>query len=134
MARRRLSPSPATTATTTGADGKLQLRDVPAGNYSVFASAYRHLPYYTEFEAQEESDAQRAGDRVRQHPVGSVEGTITTESGDPVDEVLVTCTQPNVDPFTYTDENGHYRIDNVPPATGSSAVTSRASSPSAKTP
>jgi hypothetical protein len=47
-------------------------------------------------------------------PVGAVEGWIRDENGDPVPDVLVTCVQPNVDPFAYTDETGYYFIGNVP--------------------
>jgi hypothetical protein len=99
---------------TTGADGSFSFEDVPAGTYSVFASAYRHLSYYAEFEAQEDPAQNTLNIECPNIPVGAVEGTITDENGDPVDEALVTCTQPFVDPFTYTDANGHFLIENVP--------------------
>jgi hypothetical protein len=51
-------------------------------------------------------------------PVGSVEGTVVDENGEPVDDALVNAVQPNVDPFTYTDATGHFRIDNIPAGEG----------------
>nr|MDQ3023646.1 carboxypeptidase-like regulatory domain-containing protein [bacterium] len=78
--------------------------------------AYRHLTYSAEYTATEEGPNET--DIILENiPVGVVEGTITDERGDPIDDVLVNATQPNVDPFTYTDASGHYRIENVPAGT-----------------
>src|SRR6185369_14654524 len=52
---------------------------------------------------------------ISEVPVGSVEGTVTdSETNEPLEDVLVNATQPNVDPFSYTDASGHFRIDNIP--------------------
>jgi hypothetical protein len=98
---------------TTGADGTFNFTDVPAGPYYVVASAYKHLPYSADFNATE-AGPNEVDIELPNVPVGSVEGTVTDEDGDPVEDVLVNATQPYVDPFTYTDGSGHYRIDNVP--------------------
>jgi len=98
---------------TTTADGKFNFDGTPAGPYYVIVSAYKHLPFNESFTATEAgpNDVDVVLDEI---PVGSVEGTVTDENGTPVDDVLVNATQPYVDPFTYTDASGHFRIDNVP--------------------
>lgn len=101
-------------STTTAEDGSYSFEGVPAGTYYVFASAYKHLPYNGEFEAKENAAENDAPITLPNVPVGSVEGTVVDENGEPVPDTLVNCTQPYVDPFTYTDATGHYRIDNVP--------------------
>lgn len=95
-------------------NGEYSFQDVPAGTYYVFASAYRHLTFNAEFEAVEDAQQNVLDIELPNVPVGAVEGTVTDESGTPVPDALVNCTQPNVDPFTYTDASGHYRIENVP--------------------
>jgi len=99
---------------TTGPDGTYTFEDVPAGSYWVFASAYKHLPYNAEFTAVEDPAENVLDIELPNIPVGIVEGTLTDEDGNPVDDALVTCTQPFVDPYTYSDAAGHYRIENVP--------------------
>jgi hypothetical protein len=100
--------------TNTDEEGNFGFEDVPAGPYYVFASAYRHLPYDTMYQVLEDAEENYFEIVLQQQPVGAVEGVITDEGGNPLPDVLVTCTQPNVDPFSYTDESGYYLIDNVP--------------------
>jgi len=101
-------------STTTDENGEFSFTGIPAGGYYVFASAYRHLPYSNMLEVAEEA-AQNDFEIVCANiPVGTVEGVITDETGAPVPDALVNATQPNVDPFSYTDGSGHYRIENVP--------------------
>jgi protocatechuate 3,4-dioxygenase beta subunit len=102
----------------TGEDGTFEFSDIPAGPYYVFSSAYRHLPYSTEYEAEAapaENDLEIVLPNI---PVGSVEGDVVDENGTPIDDALVNAVQPNVDPFTYTDATGHSRIDNIPAGDG----------------
>lgn len=99
---------------TTGADGKFNFAELPAGQYYVCATAYKHLPFSNTFEVDEDPAQNDFLATVPEIPVGSVEGTVTDENGDPLPDVLVNATQPYVDPFTYSDASGHYRIDNVP--------------------
>jgi hypothetical protein len=104
-------------AMTTGPDGTFEFSDVPAGPYYVFAGAYRHETYNAEFTAQEDETQNTINIPLPNIAVGSVEGVVTDENGVPIEDVLVNATQPNVDPFTYTDSTGHFRIDNVPTGT-----------------
>jgi hypothetical protein len=99
---------------TTDADGDFSLADVPVGTYYVFASAYGHVTYNATFEAEEDPAENHLEITLDNIPVGAVEGVVLDEQGEPVPDVLVTCTQPYVDPFTYTDATGHYSIENVP--------------------
>jgi large repetitive protein len=99
---------------TTDANGEYSFTDVPVGQYYVFASAYRHLTYNADFEAQEDPALNVLEISLPNVPVGAVEGVVTDENGTPLPDVLVNCTQPNVDPFTYTDAGGHFSIENVP--------------------
>lgn len=101
-------------STNTDENGEFSLSGLPAGNYYVFASAWRHLPYSNMLEVVADP-AQNDFTLVCPNiPVGTVQGLITDETGAPVPDALVNATQPNVDPFSYTDESGHYRIENVP--------------------
>ncbi len=95
-------------------DGTFSFEDVPAGPYYVFASAYRHISYSSNVEVDPEPTANDVTITLPEIPVGSVEGRVTDENGNPIPDVLVNATQPNVDPFTYTDSNGNFVIDNVP--------------------
>ncbi len=98
-------------------NGEFNFEDVPAGEYYLFASAYRHVPVNETIELSEnpaENEEELVLDPV---PVGAVEGVVTDEHGNPIVDCLVNATQPNVDPFTYTDSNGHFLIENVPTGT-----------------
>ena len=44
-------------------------------------------------------------------------GCVEDEDGYPIPDALVNATQPNVDPFTFTDENGDFELSNVPVGT-----------------
>lgn len=99
---------------TTDANGNYSFEGVPVGQYYVFASAYRHEAYNGQFEAQEDAAQNVLNITLPNIPVGAVQGMVTDDQGQPVADALVTCTQPNVDPFTYTDATGHYTIENIP--------------------
>lgn len=99
----------------TDADGKFDFEGVPAGPYYVFVSAYRHIPASGEFNASENAAENTPEYVLPEVPVGAVEGTVVdADTNEPVEDVLVNATQPNVDPFTYTDASGHFFIDNIP--------------------
>ncbi|MBN2082645.1 carboxypeptidase regulatory-like domain-containing protein [bacterium] len=104
-------------STVTDETGAFNFEDVPAGYYYVFASAYRHLPYSADLEIVENPTDNVFPIVVANVPVGAVQGTVVDENGNPVPDCLVNATQPNVDPFTYSDETGHYLIENVPTGT-----------------
>lgn len=94
-------------------NGDFTIDGIAAGPYIVFANAYRHLPFSGNAEIAE--DGSTTVDIVLEEvPVGSVEGDVTDEDGNPLPDVLINCVQPNQDPFTFTDSSGHYRIDNIP--------------------
>ncbi|MCB1219979.1 MAG: carboxypeptidase regulatory-like domain-containing protein [Planctomycetales bacterium] len=95
-------------------NGEFSFEDVPAGPYYVFASAYRHISYSADVTVEEEAAANEVTITLPEVPVGSVEGRVTDEDGNPIPDALVNATQPNVDPFTYTNSNGEFVIDNVP--------------------
>ncbi|GEM_PF-1475428 len=97
--------------------GEFAFEDVPAGTYYVFASAYRHLPFNDSYEVSEVPAENVYELVVPNIPVGAVQGVVTDDTGAPVNDCLVNATQPYVDPFTYTDGEGGYLIDNVPAGT-----------------
>jgi hypothetical protein len=99
---------------TTDANGDYSVADIPVGHYYVMVNAYKHLPYAGEAELVANPDTNVLDVVLPVIPVGSVEGTVRDETGAPMPDTLVNATQPFVDPFTYTDSTGHYRIDNVP--------------------
>ncbi|MCB1215904.1 carboxypeptidase regulatory-like domain-containing protein [bacterium] len=95
-------------------NGEFSFDEVPAGPYYVFASAYRHVAYSADVTVEENEAANEVVITLPEIPVGSVQGKVTDEDGNPLPDVLVNATQPNVDPFTYTDASGNFVIDNVP--------------------
>ncbi len=96
----------------TDENGNFDLGEIPSGFYSTFAQAYGYLGYWNELEITEDtSDYQIVLEPV---PVGEIEGRVVDEDGVPVPDALVNATQPNVDPFTFTDENGEFLLTNVP--------------------
>ena len=99
----------------TDENGDFDLGEIPAGFYSVFATAYGYLGYWDMREIAE--DDPNAEIELEEVPVGSVGGTVKDENGDPIVDALVNATQPYVDPFTFTDENGGFLLDNVPEGT-----------------
>lgn len=104
-------------STNTDDNGEFSFSGIPAGNYYVFASAYQHLPYSNMLEVAEDAAQNNFEITCANAPVGIVAGVITDENGAPVADALVNATQPYVDPFSYSDESGHYRIENVPAGT-----------------
>jgi len=100
--------------TNTDANGDFSFDELPAGSYWVFLDAYRHTSYWGEEQLEESTSANTFDYVLENIPVGGVEGYIRDENGNPVEDVLVTCVQPNIDPFAYTDANGYYYIGNVP--------------------
>jgi len=109
-------------ATNADADGNFSFEGIPAGNYYVFASAYKHLPYSDNIEIVADTgnsveESNTVNIELPNQPVGTVTGNVVDDHGNPVPDTLVNATQPNVDPFTYTDVNGNYTIENVPVGT-----------------
>jgi hypothetical protein len=102
-------------ATSTDADGRYDLGQIPAGYYSVFVSAYGYLGLGNEMELTADNSAMDF--TMLAVPVGSVTGTVTDDTGNPIPDALVNATQPNVDPFTFTDANGYFELTNVPAGT-----------------
>ncbi len=96
----------------TDENGNFDLGEIPSGHYSIFAQAYGYLGYWAD--EQIESDKPDYEITLDPIPVGAIEGDVFDEKGNPVADVLVNATQPNIDPFTFTDANGHFRLDNVP--------------------
>jgi len=95
----------------TDENGNFDLGEIPAGAYSIFASAYGYLGYWDYRDIQEDTTVEIALEPV---PVGEVEGVVTDEEGNPVEDALVNASQPFVDPFTFTDANGAFVLTNVP--------------------
>jgi protocatechuate 3,4-dioxygenase beta subunit len=98
-------------------NGEFSFENVAVGPYYVFADAYRHLPFDAQLEMLPDVENEVEVLLVNT-PVGSVEGVVTDEDGEPIPDVLVNCVQPYRDPFTFTDVDGHYRIDNIPASQG----------------
>jgi len=99
-------------AATTDENGNYDLGEIPSGYYSVFVSAHGYLGYFSDMELTEDRDDM---DFVLEPvPVGTVTGTVTDDAGNPIADALVNATQPTVDPFTFTDENGDFVLENVP--------------------
>ncbi|MCC7478396.1 carboxypeptidase regulatory-like domain-containing protein [bacterium] len=103
----------------TGPDGKYEFTEVPAGSYWVIASAYRHESSEQEYEAAASPAENNLDIVLEEIPVGTIEGDIVDEeTGLPIEDVLVNAVLPTIDPFDYTDANGHFVIENVPVADG----------------
>jgi len=98
-------------------NGEFAIESLAAGPYYVFADAYRHISYNANLDVAPDGSTQ-VEILLENTPVGSVEGVVTNEDGDPIQDVLVNCVQPNRDPFAFTDADGHFRIDNIPATTG----------------
>lgn len=107
----------------TGADGRYTFRDVPEGNYGVFATA--PAPY-TAFEHIAQGTVTSVIDgllvaRDTLSPVhfrfkgpGAVDITVTTDSGAPLDSVHVTLYTPTQTIITLiTDPNGRVEFDSL---------------------
>lgn len=102
-------------AAATDANGDYSLEGIPAGYYSVFVSSHGFLSYGGEMEVTTDSDTMDfALDPV---PVGTVTGRVTDDTGEPIPDALVNATQPDVDPFTFTDAEGYFELANVPAGT-----------------
>ena len=100
-------------ATNADENGNYTFEGIPAGSYHVFASAYRHIPVNDMVELSE-TETNTVDFELEPVPVGAVDGYVMDENGQPVADALVNATQPNVDPFSYTDETGYFIIENVP--------------------
>ena len=98
-------------------NGEFTFDGMPAGEYYLFASAYRHIPVSNMLELSENPAENEEEIVLEPVPVGAVEGVVTDEHGNPIPDCLVNATQPNVDPFTYTDATGYFLIENVPAGT-----------------
>lgn len=96
----------------TDENGNFDLGEIPSGTYSIFAQAWGYLSYWAEEQITEDIPDYTIS--LEEVPVGEIEGFVTDEEGNPVDDVLIDATQPNVDPFTFTDESGYYLLTNVP--------------------
>jgi len=94
-------------------NGEFSIDELAAGPYYVFADAFRYLPFNDMVEVAPDGSTEVEVVLINT-PVGSVEGNVTNEDGEPLPDVLVNCVQPNRDPFTFTDSSGHFRIDNIP--------------------
>jgi len=101
----------------TDADGTFSFEDVPVGDYWVFADAYQHIAYSDDVTVVENPEENYFTITLPDIPVGAVAGQVIDENGNPVPDCLVNATQPNVDPFAYTDSSGDYVIENVPTGT-----------------
>lgn len=94
-------------------NGEFTIDQVAAGPYYVFADAYRHLPFSGNVEVSGDGTSE-VEVLLENTPVGSVEGSVVDENGEPLVDVLINCVQPFRDPFTFTDASGRFRIDNIP--------------------
>jgi protocatechuate 3,4-dioxygenase beta subunit len=94
--------------------GEFSFDSIAVGAYYVFATAYKHESINTDVTIVVDADQNYFELVINAIPVGSVTGVVIDESGKPVPEALVNCVQPFVDPFTYTDDQGNYKIDNIP--------------------
>ncbi len=94
-------------------NGEFTFDEVAAGPYYVFADAYRHIPFNGNVEVNPDGTSE-VEILLENTPVGSVEGSVVDENGNPLEDVLVNCVQPFRDPFTFTDAQGRFRIDNIP--------------------
>ncbi len=96
----------------TDENGNFDLGEIPAGYYTVFVTAYGYLGYGDEVEiTADTTDFEVVLEPV---PVGEIVGVVVDEEGNPIPDALINATQPNVDPFTFSDENGRYHLTNVP--------------------
>lgn len=96
----------------TDENGDYDLGEIPSGYYMVYATAHGYLGYYSDTELTE--SCEDTDFTLEPVPVGTVTGTVTDDEGNPISDALVNATQPYVDPFTFTDENGDFTLDNVP--------------------
>ncbi len=97
-------------------NGDFAIDSLAAGPYYVFADRYRHLPFNEMVDVSPDGTTEVEVLLVNT-PVGSVEGVVVDEDGEPIEDCLVNCVQPFRDPFTFTDSNGYFRIDNIPATT-----------------
>ena len=100
--------------TLTNSTGHYQLVDMPAGNYTVTATA----PGYA---SQSNSATVSPGEptildfAMEQVPPGTIEGTITDASTRlPIHNASIVAYAPAIEMSNQTDENGHYRMKKVP--------------------
>jgi len=94
--------------------GEFTIDELPAGAYYYFVSAYRHEGGSGDLKVVENPSENYFEFVISTIPVGSVTGTVVDENGNALPNALVNCVQPQIDPFAYTNENGEYRIDNIP--------------------
>jgi protocatechuate 3,4-dioxygenase beta subunit len=110
---------------TTG-EGYFLFRDLPAGRYSVAATAFGYQSNTYPLQIVEVTDSERpASASIRLWKHGSISGTVVDERGEPVAGVPVTALRRRVaggglvlrydSPGVETDDRGAYRIAELPP-------------------
>ena len=124
----------------TGADGRFSFTGLADGKYSLMATARgftlqyfeHHDPYATAIAVGPNLDADQLVFRLQ--PDASIEGTVSDENSDPIQNALVRLFQRSTEAGqqktvpasqAQTDDQGHYRIGHLSPGTYYLAVSAR---------